>query len=83
MIPDAEKDIANLDQVESVDDDDDQITAAEAKSIMRRVDIRLVGVTALGYSVCLMDRANISMAAIAGYVGAFVHTESWSQQLTN
>lgn len=65
MIAGKEKDIAIEDSAENVDDDD-QITTAEAKNIIRRVDIRLVAATALGYSVCLMDRGNVGMAAIAG-----------------
>lgn len=47
-------------------DEDEQFTAAEERSILRRVDLRLVVATALGYSVCLMDRGNVGMAAIAG-----------------
>lgn len=47
-------------------DEDDQVTPSEARRIIRRVDFRLVLATALGYSVSLMDRGNISLAAIAG-----------------
>jgi hypothetical protein len=65
MIDVEEKDSAGVVLVENVDDDD-QFTPAEAKSIVRRVDIRLVGATALGYSICLMDRGNVGMAAISG-----------------
>jgi hypothetical protein len=43
-----------------------EFSPSEQRKILRRADIRLVGATALGYSISLMDRGNISLAAIAG-----------------
>ena len=60
-----EAQVENISSSDSVTDDE-EFTAAEAKSIIRRVDIRVVGVCALGYSVSLMDRSNLGYAAIAG-----------------
>ena len=59
---------AQVDSVSTSDDvtEDEDFTEADAKSIIRRVDIRVVGVCALGYSVSLMDRTNVGYAAIAG-----------------
>lgn len=48
--------------------EDEEFTAAEIKSIIRRVDIRVVGVCAFGYSCQLMDRTNVGYAAISGCV---------------
>lgn len=46
---------------------DDEFTAEEKKRIIRRIDLRLVTMTGLAYCISLMDRTNLSMAAIAGY----------------
>lgn len=48
----------------------DRFTDAEIKRIVRKVDIRLVPLCGLMYCVSLLDRTNLSNAAIAGY-GAF------------
>lgn len=45
---------------------DDYILSHREKQILRRIDLRLVLGAALGYSVNLMDRGNVGMAAIAG-----------------
>lgn len=42
-------------------------TPEEQKSIIRRVDRRLVTTVGFMYCVSLMDRTNLSAAAIAGY----------------
>jgi hypothetical protein len=47
-------------------EDDDEFTADEKKKIIRRVDMRLVTMTGLAYCISLMDRTNLSMAAVAG-----------------
>lgn len=39
----------------------------EIKRLMRRVDFRLVPICGLMYCVSLLDRTNLSNAAIAGY----------------
>ncbi|KAJ5623953.1 hypothetical protein N7510_000262 [Penicillium lagena] len=57
--------IESVDPVKGYTDDIDLLSSRE-KQIMRRVDLRLVAATALGYSVNLMDRGNVGMAAIAG-----------------
>ncbi|KAL2866912.1 putative phthalate transporter [Aspergillus lucknowensis] len=49
-------------------DYDDEFSPEEQKKIIRRVDLRLVTITGLAYCVSLMDRTNLSMAAIAGMV---------------
>ena len=40
----------------------------EQKKIMRRVDYRLIPICGFMYCVSLLDRTNLSNAAIAGYV---------------
>lgn len=63
MISDTEKVISN-DLIENVEDE--QFTAAEQRKIIRRVDFRLIAMLGLVYSIQLMDRSNVGMAAIAG-----------------
>jgi hypothetical protein len=48
-------------------EDDEEFTPEEQKKIMRRIDLRLVTMTGLAYCISLMDRTNLSMAAVAGY----------------
>lgn len=50
------------------DDYDEEFTPEEQKKIIRRIDLRLVTMTGLAYCISLMDRTNLSAAAIAGYV---------------
>lgn len=45
----------------------DRYTDAEIKRIVRRIDIRLIPLCGLMYCVSLLDRTNLSNAAIAGY----------------
>jgi hypothetical protein len=47
-------------------DDDEEYTPQEQRKIIHRVDHRLVTMTGLAYCVSLMDRTNLSAAAIAG-----------------
>lgn len=47
--------------------EDEEYTPEEQKKIIRRIDLRLVTMTGLAYCISLMDRTNLSMAAIAGY----------------
>jgi hypothetical protein len=49
-------------------DYDEEFSLEEQKRIIRRIDYRLVSITGLAYCVSLMDRTNLSMAAIAGFV---------------
>ncbi|KAL4965308.1 putative phthalate transporter [Aspergillus stella-maris] len=49
-------------------DYDEEFSPEEQKRIIRRVDYRLVTITGLAYCVSLMDRTNLSMAAVAGMV---------------
>lgn len=44
----------------------DSVTEAERRSIMRRIDRRLVTMVGSLYCVSLMDRTNLSAASIAG-----------------
>lgn len=46
---------------------EEEFTLAEQRKIIKRVDLRLVTMTGLAYCISLMDRTNLSMAAIAGY----------------
>ena len=46
--------------------EDEEFTVEEQKMIIRRVDMRLVTMTGLAYCISLMDRTNLSMAAVAG-----------------
>lgn len=51
--------------------DDDilaEFTPEEIKKVIHRIDRRLVVTVGLMYCVSLMDRTNLSAAAIAGYV---------------
>lgn len=47
--------------------EDEEFTPEQQKKIIRRIDLRLVTMTGLAYCISLMDRTNLSMAAIAGY----------------
>ncbi|KAL4976048.1 major facilitator superfamily domain-containing protein [Aspergillus desertorum] len=49
-------------------DYDEEFSPEEQKKIIRRIDLRLVTITGLAYCVSLMDRTNLSMAAVAGMV---------------
>lgn len=64
MSSDNEKVIGDA-RVENVEEYE-EFSPSEQRRILRRADIRLVGATALGYSISLMDRGNVSLAAIAG-----------------
>ncbi|KAJ5961145.1 Major facilitator superfamily domain general substrate transporter [Penicillium vulpinum] len=50
----------------SPSEEDEGFTPQEQKKIIRRIDLRLVTMTGLAYCISLMDRTNLSMAAIAG-----------------
>jgi hypothetical protein len=56
---------ANLPALNALDYDE-EYSPEEQKRIIRRVDLRLVTITGLAYCVSLMDRTNLSNAAIAG-----------------
>lgn len=56
-------------------DCDEEYTLQEQRKIIHRVDRRLVTMTGLAYCVSLMDRTNLSAAAIAGYV-ALLHLQA-------
>lgn len=45
-----------------------EFTPAEQRNIIHRVDRRLVVTVGVLYCISLMDRTNLSAAAIAGYV---------------
>jgi hypothetical protein len=64
MSSDEEK-VINDDRIENVEEDE-EFSPLEQRKIMQRVDIRLVAATGLAYSISLMDRGNISLAAISG-----------------
>lgn len=46
----------------------DDISPEEAKRIMWKIDRRLIVVTGLCYCISLMDRGNLGVALVAGYV---------------
>ncbi|RJE21364.1 phthalate transporter [Aspergillus sclerotialis] len=63
----------SVERIEDVDqpvlnnlDYDEEFTPAEQRKIIHRVDRRLVTMTGLAYCISLMDRTNVSAAAIAG-----------------
>lgn len=60
------EDIAGKSPPSYNDDDDYEFTPQEQKKIIRRIDLRLVTMTGLAYCISLMDRTNLSMAAVAG-----------------
>lgn len=66
--PPAAERIEDIAQTTSSTDDDEEFTPEEQKRIIRRVDLRLVTMTGLAYCISLMDRTNLSMAAVAGMV---------------
>lgn len=43
-------------------------TEADIRRVRRKIDIRLIPICGLMYCVSLLDRTNLSNAAIAGYV---------------
>lgn len=45
---------------------EDKISESEEKKLLRRMDIRLVGTCGLLLCISLMDRTNLSQAALAG-----------------
>lgn len=47
-------------------EDEEEFTEEEQRRIIRRIDLRLVTMTGLAYCISLMDRTNLSAAAIAG-----------------
>lgn len=47
-------------------DNFDELTPEEAKRVIRKLDGRLVVTTGLMYCISLMDRTNLSNAAVAG-----------------
>ncbi|PKX93349.1 putative phthalate transporter [Aspergillus novofumigatus IBT 16806] len=49
-------------------DYDEEYSYEEQRKIIHRVDRRLVTMTGLAYCVSLMDRTNLSMAAVAGMI---------------
>lgn len=59
--------IEDVDQPALYDDDYDEVySRPEQRKIIHRIDRRLVTMTGLAYCVSLMDRTNLSAAAIAG-----------------
>jgi hypothetical protein len=64
--PPAEHRIEDIAGKSTSSEDDDEFTADEKKKIIRRIDMRLVTMTGLAYCISLMDRTNLSMAAVAG-----------------
>ncbi|GKZ21372.1 hypothetical protein AbraIFM66951_006234 [Aspergillus brasiliensis] len=61
--------IEDIDKLETSPTDvdyDEEFTPAEQRKIIHRVDRRLVTMAGLAYCISLMDRTNLSMAAVAG-----------------
>lgn len=70
----SDKDVAE-DKIEDIGvpalnnvDYDEEYSPNEQRKIIHRIDRRLVTITGLSYCISLMDRTNLSMAAVAGYV---------------
>ncbi|KAI3343772.1 major facilitator superfamily domain-containing protein [Ustulina deusta] len=82
MDHDSEKDACAFDQVERIetaqpsrsDEAAAEYTEREAKNIIRRIDRRLLVTIAFMYCVSLIDRTNVSFAAIAGLAEDLVLT---------
>ncbi|KAI2464711.1 major facilitator superfamily MFS-1 [Annulohypoxylon bovei var. microspora] len=73
MDRDQEKGVLDVEQVErkktqSTDIIDDDVDEQEGKKILWRVDRRLIVLVGLLYCISLMDRANLSAAAVAGMI---------------
>lgn len=69
----SEKAVPSIDKIEDVNqpalndvDYDEEYSYPEQRKIIHRIDRRLVTMTGLAYCVSLMDRTNLSMAAVAG-----------------
>jgi hypothetical protein len=79
MTRDAEKDALGTEHIDNSSDsmivqsdiDADEESYAEQRKIIHRVDRRLVTICGLAYCISLMDRTNLSAAAIAGFVDLF------------
>jgi hypothetical protein len=54
------------------DDYECEFSETEQRKIIHRVDRRLVLTVGVLYCISLMDRTNLSAAAIAGYVSTFL-----------
>jgi len=60
-------DAAGLSPVDSVEEDIlHEFTPEETKKVIHRIDRRLVTTVGIMYCISLMDRTNLSAAAIAG-----------------
>jgi hypothetical protein len=64
MYDDRIEDIAQ--KTPSSGEEEEEFTEEEQRKIIRRIDLRLVTMTGLAYCISLMDRTNLSAAAIAG-----------------
>lgn len=64
--PPAEDRIEDIGGKTPPSEEDEEFTPKEQKKIIRRIDLRLVTMTGLAYCISLMDRTNLSMAAVAG-----------------
>lgn len=58
--------IEDIAQKTSSSEEEEEFTAEEQRKIIKRIDLRLVTMTGLAYCISLMDRTNLSAAAIAG-----------------
>jgi hypothetical protein len=47
--------------------DEEQLSEVEIRKIIRKIDRRLIPMSGLLVAICLLDRANLSNANIAGY----------------
>lgn len=54
--------------IEHEQPDEEQFSEVEIREIIRKVDRRLIPMSGLLVAICLLDRANLSNANIAGYV---------------
>lgn len=50
------------------EEEDEEFTPEEQKRIIRRIDRRLIVTCGIMYCISLMDRTNLSAAAIAGMI---------------
>lgn len=59
------------------DDYESEFTPEEQKKIIHRIDRRLVVTVGVLYCISLMDRTNLSAAAIAGYVNTLAISRTY------
>ena len=63
---------------DSYTDYESEFTEAEGRKIIHRIDRRLVVTVGVLYCISLMDRTNLSAAAVAGYAIAYLPNHTYN-----